>query len=378
MSYTKKLFADFAPYLFYVFIVFEIMFMISPAALYYYSAYGPVLNFLGDLPGGDWLTAFFLPHFSHSTVGFFNSLTSIGFILFFIGLIFFMICAGHIYFYKFTKRGAVTRGIYTIIRHPQYSALMLMGLGTLFIWPRFFILISYVVMLILYYLLARKEEKECENKFGRTYVSYKNATSMFLPGDKIVTDKFAKILSNLPAKPLTGLVISLFVLFVSVQLGFLLRDFSITTIQTNYMNNSATVATPELTGDEFARILEIIETDSMLAATLQKNNVSNKTVMINYIVPQEWILPDIPMDFEATNRQGHIQPDDFKRNLYKVLFTKVETHSGKSYKGADILKNVRRRIPLFTAYIDLNLDKVTKIKNTPATVLWGDIPTPIF
>ncbi len=378
MSYTKKLFADFAPYLFYVFIVFEIMFMISPAALYYYSAYGPVLNFLGDLPGGDWLTAFFLPHFSHSTVGFFNSLTSIGFILFFIGLIFFMICAGHIYFYKFTKRGAVTRGIYTIIRHPQYSALMLMGLGTLFIWPRFFILISYVVMLILYYLLARKEEKECENKFGRTYVSYKNATSMFLPGDKIVTDKLAKALSNLPAKPLTGLAISLLILFIFISLGFCFRNFSITTVQIHYKGNSATVATPELTQEEFNKIIEITEQDPKLISSLQKKNISKNIVMLNYIVPQEWILPDIPMDYEATNRQGHIQPADFKRNLYKLLFTKVETPSGKRYEGVDILKNVRRRIPLFTAYIDLNLNKVTNIKNTPATVLWGDIPTPIF
>jgi hypothetical protein len=47
---------------FYVVLVFEILFMISPAALFFYSVYGPVLGFLDGAPATAWLTQFFLPH----------------------------------------------------------------------------------------------------------------------------------------------------------------------------------------------------------------------------------------------------------------------------------------------------------------------------
>ena len=51
-----------AAWAFYVVLVFEILFMISPAALFFYSVYGPVLGFLNGAPATAWLTQFFLPH----------------------------------------------------------------------------------------------------------------------------------------------------------------------------------------------------------------------------------------------------------------------------------------------------------------------------
>src|SRR5262250_1975913 len=51
-----------AAWVFYIVLVFEILFMISPAALFFYSVYGPVLQFLNSTPATTWLTQFFLPH----------------------------------------------------------------------------------------------------------------------------------------------------------------------------------------------------------------------------------------------------------------------------------------------------------------------------
>ena len=89
----------------------------------------------------------------------------------FVGIAFFFIGAGQIYFNKFTKRGAVSGGIYKVIRHPQYVALAIMGLGLLMVWPRFTVLIMFVSMLFVYYWLASKEEQECEEKFGQSYLA---------------------------------------------------------------------------------------------------------------------------------------------------------------------------------------------------------------
>src|SRR5439155_8698452 len=54
-------------WVFYAIIVFEILFMISPFALYFYSAYRPVLDRLDRWAWTAWLTQFFLPHFSETT-----------------------------------------------------------------------------------------------------------------------------------------------------------------------------------------------------------------------------------------------------------------------------------------------------------------------
>ncbi|MFQ5771147.1 MAG: methyltransferase family protein [bacterium] len=167
----KKAFVP-AAWLFYLIIGIEIIYMISPFAIYYYSTYGPSLNFLHTLPQTAWLSGFFLPHYVNTSSFLLNSYQIVGWILVLVGFLFFLIGAGQIYYCKFTKKGAVTGGIYKFIRHPQYVAFAVMGFGLLLAWPRFTVLIMYVTMLFVYFFLAKKEEKECEEKFGESYKTH--------------------------------------------------------------------------------------------------------------------------------------------------------------------------------------------------------------
>jgi hypothetical protein len=57
---SKKTF--WAIWVFYLLIAFEIIYMISPFGIYYYSVYGRGLNFLNDHSSTAWLSSFFLPH----------------------------------------------------------------------------------------------------------------------------------------------------------------------------------------------------------------------------------------------------------------------------------------------------------------------------
>ena len=136
-------------------------FMISPLALHFYVGYGPVLRLLHASPATSWLTGFFLPHFSQTTSAVLNVLKPTGFVLASSGLIAFLVGAVQLYASTLLRRGAVTGGLYRFIRHPQYRALAVLGLGTVLIWPRFLVLASFVIMLCLYDLLARWEEARC-------------------------------------------------------------------------------------------------------------------------------------------------------------------------------------------------------------------------
>ena len=165
--------------IFYLVIGIEILYMISPFALYYYSSYGPSLNFLQSSPATAWLTHFFLPHYSETSSWLLNSLNPFGRILFLGGLALFLVGAGQIYYAKFRRKGAVTAGLYRVIRHPQYTAFALMGLGVLFVWPRFMVLVMYVIMLFVYFWLAKKEEKECDENSGKAIANISPAHRCF-------------------------------------------------------------------------------------------------------------------------------------------------------------------------------------------------------
>src|SRR5439155_563408 len=53
-----------AGFLAYLFITLEMLFMVTPFALYYYAVYSPLFARPFSLPATAWLPAFFLPHLS--------------------------------------------------------------------------------------------------------------------------------------------------------------------------------------------------------------------------------------------------------------------------------------------------------------------------
>ena len=67
----------------------------------------------------------------------------------------------------------VTDGIYSYSRHPQYLGMGMIIIAWLFAWPTILTAIMGMIMLVVYYRLARTEEKELEKEFGKKYLEYK-------------------------------------------------------------------------------------------------------------------------------------------------------------------------------------------------------------
>ena len=378
MSYKIKNAVAPAAWLVYLIIGIEIIYMISPLAIYYYSTYGPSLNFLHNQPQTAWLSGFFLPHYVETSSFLLNSYQIVGWVLVLVGFLFFLVGAGQIYYYKFTKKGAVTGWIYKIIRHPQYVAFSIMGFGLLLAWPRFTVLIMYVTMLFVYFFLAKKEEKECEEKFGESYKAYKVRTSMFIPG------RFS-FLSKLPALPESDfkrfalvLVLYAIVLTVSVSAAFGLRDYSLSKISTFYSENSATIAAAFMSKKDLDNTLRIALGNPDVQSPLKEARNSKDEKFLNYVVPLEWYLPDVPVEKIPEGFHGHHQPGDYNRDLYKILITKARLSTDKPVSGVNIIKNTFARIPVLLVKVNKAKGEIIGIETPPAHVRWGDIPTPLF
>ncbi len=75
----------------------------------------------------------------------------------------------------------VTGGLYSYMRHPQYTGIYLALFGQLIHWPTLPTLLLFPAIVYLYYHLAKKEEKTMLERFGREYDNYRKKVPMFFP-----------------------------------------------------------------------------------------------------------------------------------------------------------------------------------------------------
>lgn len=75
----------------------------------------------------------------------------------------------------------VKSGVYKYIRHPQYTGLLLLSLGMLAEWATLPLLALYPVIVFMYVRLAKREEQDMLQEFGKEYRAYMRTTKMFIP-----------------------------------------------------------------------------------------------------------------------------------------------------------------------------------------------------
>jgi protein-S-isoprenylcysteine O-methyltransferase Ste14 len=159
-----------------LFLILEPVWMLLPFAGFLYGSVMQIET-LARSPTTAWLTHFVFPVL---TLGW------LGPVLAGIGLGVLLAAAGQIYLAKVRKLGLVTKGLYRYVRHPQYVALALFGLGILLAWGRAITFIAFFLMMFVYYYLAKSEERSCLRLFGQEYEGYRRRTSFLIPGDRLL------------------------------------------------------------------------------------------------------------------------------------------------------------------------------------------------
>jgi protein-S-isoprenylcysteine O-methyltransferase Ste14 len=229
-----------APILIYAISALEVIIMVSPFAGYFYSVYTPLLHGLLQFELTSWLPLFFLPHLARTDYLLFIFLEYLGPPLAGIGLLGFSICAGQLYYGKFFKKQLVTGGLYGRVRHPQYLCLAVSGAGFLLMWPRFFVLVTYLIMLGLYYVLARHEEEIVRKKYGKNSTRYMARIAMFNPFRSP-----SKSSKWRPPNPWKAFAVWAILATVGMTLSFLLRQEGISQI------HMVRLSSPDITAISF-------------------------------------------------------------------------------------------------------------------------------
>jgi len=170
------------------FVILEPIWMLLPFAGFLYGS-GLRIQVLARHSETAWLTHFVFPVLTLGLTG--PVLVVVGFLIFLVG-------AGQIYMAKLRRSGLVTGGLYRYIRHPQYTALTLFGVGLLLAWGRAIMFLAFFLMMFLYYFLAKSEERNCVRLFGKEYEAYRERVSFCFPGDRALGKLWARVAASVP------------------------------------------------------------------------------------------------------------------------------------------------------------------------------------
>lgn len=75
----------------------------------------------------------------------------------------------------------VTTGIYSKVRHPMHFGWILAHMGMCFIFSALYALLFTPFLLILLYMISKKEEQELVKEFGKEYKNYQKKVPMLIP-----------------------------------------------------------------------------------------------------------------------------------------------------------------------------------------------------
>jgi protein-S-isoprenylcysteine O-methyltransferase Ste14 len=383
----------------YFIIAFEVLIMISPFAGFFYSVFNPVLLKLAGNSATRWLSAFYLPHMVLPEDWFLQALRVTGSVLFVAGIVTFLVCAGQIYTAKFAKKGAVLAGLYSSIRHPQYLALGIAGLGLSILWPRFLTIVLWLVMAIVYWFLARDEERRMLNVHEASYRAYMQRTGMFLP--RSVEKTIVPTSRSGQAAFALGLAV------LVLGSAFLLRSYTIgqLTLWTKAKNVAAVAILPE---DGFKMDHRM---NDVLSLTEVKGRLQDGKQYLVYFIPSDYIMQgmiaDTGGDWKLYNqhhslsmisdwifhpfrhlREGHhAMPDGMHAQhqhpagadnavTRRLIFISIEDVAVDS--PGDLFSINALRFPQFLVDIDVHTAQLLAIRDLPQVSGWGAVPTPVF
>lgn len=390
-----------AALLFYLLVGLEVIIMVTPFTVYFYSVYAPVLTWLDRSPWTAWLTAFFLPHITYTGDPLIVALAYAGPVLLALGLGIFFVCAGQVYGAKLFRKGVVSGGLYRVIHHPQYLGLAVAGLGLLLYWPRFFILVTYISMLFVYYLLAKNEEGRMLRKFGTSYAAYLEQTPMFLPADP-GGRLFRAVIGTRPRRGPVLLGLYALSLLVTIALGFGLRAYSEAQLVETWGEGLVAVSMSPSDPERLNRTLAEVMQSPEVRALLQKYHAHPGHTLVAYVLPQAYMMQHLIADLSehkahhGEGEQGGIlaviqhlgemyalKPlrqlrDGAGQAAQRIIFTEPLDPSGESVGQGSALDISVQRYPLFFADFDAQAGRVTFTMETPRRHSWGAIPVPAF
>ena len=401
--------------IFFFIMAFEVMVMISPFAFFFYSVFNPVFDFLNRFAATKWLTSFFLPHMILPPTLTLKTIRILGSVSFIAGFLTFIVCALQVYLGKIFGWGIAHKGFYKYVRHPQYLGLGIWSIGMVILWPRFVVLATLSLMFVLYYILARDEERRMITQYGESYRQYIKSTGMFLPA--CIERPFSIINRWVPVVSLRYMAVSMATITVVIGAGFICRELTLRSLRFESRDNLTLVSILPEDNKLSANIL-----DKLSKNHGRKDFLKNEKDYLGYVMPANYVMQgliaDTGIECELYKRRktfalmAHwvLHPFEHLRNTplagmakdcpiqkgiekkkslppccrakcpsKRIIIVEVQHDYGEHVSGRKLFSFNSSRIPVCFVDLDTQTGEMAEMKQVVGkATAWKDIPTPFI
>ena len=401
---------------------FEFLIMISPFAFFFYSVFNPLLQWLDQYATTRWLTTFFLPHMVLPPTPLLKAIRILGSLFFILGALAFTVCALQVYLGKILQWGVADKGLYRYIRHPQYVGLGIWGIGLAILWPRFIVLVTLSLMFIIYYFLAKDEERRMLSQYGEVYEQYLMRTGMFIP--RSIERQFHFIGRLLPNTTFRSFVISALIIISVIGSGLICREFTLHSLPLEAKNNITLISVlPEIKGLN-ERVLDDIfrgQGEENISFLQEEKDYLGYLMPVDHIM--QGMIADTGREFHLFKRHNtfalirdwvlhpfqhlrrpaaihmaqleNVDPAIARRHhcplgindpdmecehcpYRRVIFVELEPNRGNHVSKDKIFSFGTTRVPI--GFIDINTitGKIINMRRVEKATAWKGVPTPAF
>ena len=324
----------------------------------------------------------------------------------------FLLCAVQVYLGKLFRKGTATKGLYLLMRHPQYAGLAFAALGLAIMWPRFLTLFLLAVMVTLYYILAKDEERRMLSRFGEGYTDYMNRTGMFVP--RSVEKLFMKnpdLQRTLSLRKAGLIFLGLMVVFVGG--GFVMRAYTVRHLPFEQFGAIDVITITAEDSTTVHELLPAVLEDSAVASKLKAVEDTPHHRLLAYFIPIDYVMQGMIANtgdewklFEQHKTVGmiteyiihpfahltgghahHMDMANMKHGpeMYaspamkrRVIFMDISSDGHELKSPFDDFDINVDRTPLFFVDVHLHTAEILQVRDTPTGSGWGSVPTPMF
>ena len=171
----------------------------------------------------------------------------------------------------------------------------------------------------------------------------------------------------------------LYVITVVVAVGLAngLQSLALNSLYAVYTRDAAYISVASVENNRLEHIVETALASSEVKVKLENIQEGAGTKFINYILPSEWHVSEIPMN-PVEGNDGHHFPADYDKNLYRIVFTRAELRTDQEVEGKEIILNTVKRVPVGEVVVDLSQNQIVEIKDPPETIKYEGIPVPLY
>lgn len=120
------------------------------------------------------------------------------------------------------RKGLVTTGLYSMVRHPQYFGIILAFLGFSLLSKKPIAILAWITLVFGYLMLAVIEEKHLQRRYGDIFDSYKHRVPFIVP---FIPHKVRSVTLPIPGAAKYSLFLLIYILAV-VTAALIIKSYS--------------------------------------------------------------------------------------------------------------------------------------------------------